>query len=93
LGGQITSGCVSISGNTVLQTGIYSATDYSISGNAVNQGPVIANTGSFSGNASQFIPLQSVPNGAPVDTQTVTTTTEVTTTSDGTPAAPSNWNG
>ena len=94
-GGTISSGCVSISGTNTLQVGIYSNTDYSISGTAMNMGPVIATTGSFSGNATQMIPFATLPSGAPALTETTTTTqTDTTTTTyDGNPETPSKWNG
>ena len=91
-GGTI-SNCVSLSGNSKLQAGIYSNNDYSISGSAVNMGPVIASVGTFSGSASQFVPLSSVPSSAPAGSTTSTTTVTTTTTVDGNPGAPSNWNG
>jgi Tfp pilus assembly protein PilX len=94
-GGTISSGCVSISGTNTLQVGIYSNTDYSISGTAVNMGPVIATNGSFSGNATQMIPFATLPSGAPTltTTTTVTQTDTTTTTVDGNPESPSKWNG
>jgi hypothetical protein len=91
-GGTVTS-CVTLSGNTTLQAGIYSNNDYSISGSAVNMGPVISSSGTFSGNASQFVPLGSVPTSAPSVSVTTTQTVTTTTTVDGNPSAPSNWNG
>jgi hypothetical protein len=89
------SGCVSISGNNTLQVGIYSNNDYSIAGTAVNMGPVIATSGTFSGNATQMIPFATLPSGAPTDTVTVTetSTSTVTTTFDGNPQPATNWNG
>jgi hypothetical protein len=80
-------------GQRTVQVGIYSSQDYSISGTATNMGPVITQNGSFAGDASSFIPLQTVPDGAPINTTTTTVTTTVTTTTDGTPSAPSNWDG
>jgi hypothetical protein len=89
------SGCVSISGNNTLQIGIYSNNDYSISGTAVNMGPVIATSGTFSGNATQMIPFATLPSGAPTNTvtETETSTSTVTTTFDGNPQPATNWNG
>jgi len=92
-GGSITSGCTSVSGNFKLQAGIYSNTDFTISGNGVDYGPVITTTASFSGNDNQMLPFHSLPPGAPANTTTTYVTTETTTTSDGAPSAPSNWNG
>jgi Tfp pilus assembly protein PilX len=92
-GGTIASGCVSISGGFVLQAGIYSNTDYSISGTAVNMGPVVASSGSFSGNVTQMIPFRDPPAGAPANTTTTTVTTTTTTTTDGNPSSPGNWSG
>jgi Tfp pilus assembly protein PilX len=94
-GGSISSGCVSITGTNKLQVGIYSNTDYSIAGTAVNMGPVIATNGSFSGNATQMIPFATLPAGAPAmtTTTTLTETDTTTTTYDGNPETPSKWNG
>jgi Tfp pilus assembly protein PilX len=92
-GATITSGCVSLSGNNVLQTGIYSVSDYTISGNAVNMGPVIADSASFSGNVNQMIPFTATVPNEPGNTTTTTVTTTTTITTDGNPQAPTNWNG
>ncbi|HEY2326627.1 MAG TPA: hypothetical protein VGH52_03990 [Gaiellaceae bacterium] len=92
-GGTITSGCVSLSGNTKLQTGLYSNTDYEVSGNAVNMGPVIASSAGFSGNVSQMIPFTTTVPGEPGDVTTTTVTTTTTITTDGSPETATNWNG
>jgi Tfp pilus assembly protein PilX len=89
----VTSGCVSISGSAKLQTGIYSVTDIGLSGSAVNMGPMISNSLTISGSVGQMLPFHTVPPGAPVNSTTTTVTTSTTTTSDGTPQAPTNWNG
>ncbi len=85
----VSSYCVNLAGNNTLQAAIYSATDYHAAGNAQDMGPVIANSITQAGNVSVFIPFHTLPAGAPVNTTTVTTTT----TGDGTPQSPANWNG
>jgi hypothetical protein len=67
----VASGCLNLTGTTKLQTGTYVTTDYTISGNAENMGPVLTNTASLTGNVTQMIPLHTLPPGAPSDTKTV----------------------
>jgi Tfp pilus assembly protein PilX len=92
-GGTITTGCVAVSGTAALQAGLYSVTDYTVSGTPLDMGPVITSSASFLGTVSQMLPLHNLPPGAPANTTTVTVTTQTTTTVDGTPASPNNWNG
>ena len=95
----VTTNCVSLSGSAKLQAGIYTSSGYTVSGTALNMGPVLAQTASLTGNVSQMLPIHNLPVDAPLNsttttsTTTATTTTMVTTTSDGSPQAPSSWNG
>jgi Tfp pilus assembly protein PilX len=92
-GGTISTGCVSVGGTAALQAGLYSVTDYTVSGTPMDMGPVVASSASFLGTVSQMLPLHNLPPGAPANTTTTTVTTQTTTTVDGTPGSPGNWNG
>jgi Tfp pilus assembly protein PilX len=92
-GGTISTGCVTLSGTSALQAGIYSVTDYTISGTSLNMGPVIASAATFSGTVNQMLPFHNLPPGAPAATTTTTVTTSTTMTTDGTPSSPGNFNG
>jgi Tfp pilus assembly protein PilX len=54
-----------ISNNAVYQGAAYVVADYSLANNSANWGPVIANQLSIANNAGSFIPLTSLPAGAP----------------------------
>ncbi len=94
-GGSITTGCVTLNGGFKSQVGVYSNTDYNISGNAVNMGPVITSTASFLGTVGLMLPFHNPPTSAPANTTTtqVATTTTMTTTSDGAPGPAQGWSG
>jgi hypothetical protein len=77
--------CVDLSGQNTFQVGTVLNTDYHSGGNAVNLGPVVANTLTVAGNPGQLIPLSVLPAGAPT-----TNITSNTTTSGG---KPYDWNG
>jgi len=91
----LTNGCVKLSAGSFLQAGTILNGDYQAAGGSSNLGPVITNTGSFSGNLAQMLPIHNLPIGAPANTTTTTSTTTnmTTTTIDGTPQAPTGWNG
>jgi hypothetical protein len=59
--------------------------DYHSGGQAVNYGPVVANTLTVAGNPGQLLPFSTLPAGAP--------TTNTTSTSSTTGGRPYNWNG
>ncbi len=54
-----------ISNNSVYQGAAYVVADYSLANNSANWGPVIANQLSLANNSGSFIPLTSLPPGAP----------------------------
>ncbi len=54
-----------ISNNAVYQGAAYVVANYSLANNAANWGPVIANQLSIANNAGSFMPLTSLPPGAP----------------------------
>jgi Tfp pilus assembly protein PilX len=92
-GSEITSGCVSVSGSAKLQAGLYSVTDYAISGTAMDMGPIITSSADFSGTISQMLPFHDLPPNAPSNTDTITSTTQTVVTTDGNPGSAGNWSG
>lgn len=62
--------CVNYGGSNVIQVGTYCATDFHISGNSSNMGPVLANTLALAGNNSTLIPFHIMPPGTPLNTAT-----------------------
>jgi hypothetical protein len=66
----ITSGCVGLGGNTVVQFGVYCTTQYSTQGGASNMGPVLANTLSLGGGGQYLIPFHFFPPDTPTNTAT-----------------------
>jgi hypothetical protein len=75
--------CVDYGGTNTIQLGTYCATDYHISGNTTNWGPVLANTLSLNGNLSTLVPFHIMPPGTPLNTSTVYLPA----------SAPTYWNG
>ena len=77
--------CVDLAGQNTFQVGTVLNTDYHSGGNAVNYGPVVADTLSIGGNPGQLLPFSTLPAGAPtVDTSVTTSTTG---------GRPYDWNG
>jgi len=62
--------CVDYGGTNNIQVGTYCATDYHISGNTTNMGPVLANTLALNGNLSTLVPFHIMPPGTPLNTST-----------------------
>ena len=81
-GGQY---CVDLAGQNTFQVGTVLNEDYHSSGNAVNYGPVVAETIDVGGNPGQLLPFSTLPAGAPTTDSTSTTLTSG--------GRPYNWNG
>lgn len=81
----VSNPCVDITGGSTLQTGTYSAKNFTLEGGSVDQGPVIADTMSIAGgtNILQMLPFYNLPQNTPTKTSTVTSP----------PGAPTNWSG
>ncbi len=79
----LTNGCVTFSGGTTMQVGVYVTTNYTLSGGSGNMAPVICNTWSISGGSDILRPIQDFPPGTPMPTTSVAYT--------GTP--PTGWSG
>ena len=62
-----------VTNNSVYQGAAYVTSDYDMSNNGVNWGPVVAHQLDIANNAGQTIPLNSLPPGAPSNMSTVTT--------------------
>jgi hypothetical protein len=62
-----------VTNNSVYQGAAYVTSDYDMSNNGVNWGPVVAHQLDIANNAGQTIPLSSLPPGAPSNMSTVTT--------------------
>lgn len=77
--------CVDLAGQNTFQVGTVLNTDYHSGGNAVNYGPVVANTLTVAGNPGQLLPFSVLPAGAPTTNSTSTTSTSG--------GKPYNWNG
>jgi hypothetical protein len=63
--GAATGTGFTISNNGVYQGAAYVVSDYTLVNNAANWGPVIASQLSIANNAGQFVPVGSLPAGAP----------------------------
>jgi hypothetical protein len=77
--------CVDLAGQNTFQVGTVENQDYHSGGQAVNYGPVIANTLTVAGNPGQLLPFSTLPAGAPTTDSTSTTSTSG--------GKPYNWNG
>jgi hypothetical protein len=67
----LTSGCVTLSGGTTDQIGIYLTTNYTLSGGSGNMAPVICDTWKISGGSDILVPIKDFPPGTPAPTTSV----------------------
>ena len=75
--GNPTGVSFTIQNNAVYQGGAYVVADYRLVNNGANWGPVVANQLDLANNSGTFIPLSSLPPGAPGYTAGAPTLTNV----------------